>query len=235
MQAVVGRPRMRVRLARGLGLDGNPLRRGSDRAEAWVRAVLLAAFVAAGPVAAVAAGGWVSHLGTEMNARASQVHSVDAVLLPPAGAAISPVAVDGRGSQVWVKARWEGAGGSTQTGEVPAPAGSPAGRVVTVWLDASGRVTGPPLRGQFATNPALAAVMALIGVALALLVALKLTRRFLDRRRLAAWEAAWSAIGPRWTGRRSLPCSPARRAAAYVSRSVPPAETAATPRPVRES
>jgi hypothetical protein len=108
---------MTARLARALGLDGNPLSRASDRAEAWVRACLLAVFLAAGPVAALAAGGWASHLGAETSA--------------------------------------------------------------------------------------VAAVMTLVAVAVALRAALQLTRRFLNWRRLAAWEAAWSAIGPRWTGHRS--------------------------------
>jgi hypothetical protein len=39
--------------------------------------------------------------------------------------------------------------------------------------------------------------MALAVVALVLLAVLRLTRRFLNWRRLAAWEAAWPAIGPR--------------------------------------
>jgi hypothetical protein len=104
---------MTVRLARGLGLDRNPLRRASDRAEAWVRAGLLAVFLAAGPVAAVAAGGWVSHMDAEMNTGVPRVHSVHAVLLQPAGGAISPLAVAGRGSQVWARVRWDGAGGES--------------------------------------------------------------------------------------------------------------------------
>jgi DMSO/TMAO reductase YedYZ heme-binding membrane subunit len=70
--------------------------------------------------------------------------------------------------------------------------------VVTVWLDASGRVISPPGPGQVASDAALAAVMTLVAVALASRAALQLTRRFLNRRRLAAWEAAWSAIGPQW-------------------------------------
>jgi hypothetical protein len=37
MKTTPGRPRRRTRLARALGLDGNPLRRASDRAEAWIR------------------------------------------------------------------------------------------------------------------------------------------------------------------------------------------------------
>jgi hypothetical protein len=126
---------MCARLARALGLDGNPLRRASDRAEAWIRAGLPA-----------------------------------------------------------------------RSGEVLAPRGSPAGSVVTVWLTASGQVTSPSEWGQSADETIPAApigVLGLVVVAFALLAVLQLIKRFLNWRRLAAWEAAWSAIGPRWTGHRS--------------------------------
>ena len=43
-----------TRLARALGLDSNPLRRASDRAEAWIRIGLLAVFLIAGPMVASA-------------------------------------------------------------------------------------------------------------------------------------------------------------------------------------
>jgi hypothetical protein len=49
-----------ARLLRGRRLDRNPLRRGSDRAETVVLAALLAAFLAAAPFAAQAAGPWVT-------------------------------------------------------------------------------------------------------------------------------------------------------------------------------
>ena len=39
-------------LARRLGLDRNPLRRGSDRAEAWIRIALVLAFLIGAPLAA---------------------------------------------------------------------------------------------------------------------------------------------------------------------------------------
>jgi hypothetical protein len=104
---------------------------------------------------------------------------------------------------LWVKAEWEGAGGSTRTGEVPAPAGAAAGTAVTVWLNASGQVTGPPQQGDFAVAAAVTAVMTLTVMAVALLIVLRLIQWFLDWGRLAAWEAAWRAIGPRWTGHRS--------------------------------
>jgi hypothetical protein len=69
-----------------------------------------------------------------------------------------------------------------------------------MWLDASGRVTSPPEPGRFAGGTELAATTMLVVVAVALLAVLRLSQRFLNWRRLAAWEAAWLAIGPRWTG-----------------------------------
>jgi hypothetical protein len=49
------------------------------------------------------------------------------------------------------------------------------------------------------TGAVLAGVMTLALAALALLVAQRLTVIFLNRRRLAAWETAWSRVGPQWT------------------------------------
>jgi hypothetical protein len=203
MRAVPGRPRLSVRLARALGLDGNPLRRASDRAEAWIRVGLLAAFVIAGPIAAQAAAGWVHQAGTPgRGAGAAPAHAVKAVLLQPA-AAVHAGAAPGSGAQVRVRARWQDPGGPARTGEVLAPRGSPAGSVVTVWVDASGRVAAPPPEpGQPRNETLLAVIMTLVAVAVALLVVLRLSQLFLNWRRLAAWEAAWSAIAPRWTGHR---------------------------------
>ena len=200
MRAAPGRPRWKARLARALGLDGNPLRRASDRAEAWIRAGLLVILLIAGPMAAVAAGQWAARAaGTGTSV---QPHAVQAVLLQPVTAPAGQ-AVAVQGTQVWVRARWESAGGSARIGEVPAPAGAAAGTAVTVWLNAAGRVTSPPYKGGFAFAAVLAAMTTLAVTAFALLVVLRLVRRFLNWRRLAAWEAAWRATGPRWTGHRS--------------------------------
>ena len=127
MRAQAGRPRLTVRLARALGLDGNPLRRASDRAEAWIRAGLVVVFLIGAPLAAVTAGLWTADAADS-----------------PATARSAPV--------------------------------------------------GPAV---------LTALMVLAAATLALLMVLRLIRRLLDRRRLAAWETAWRAIGPRWTGHKS--------------------------------
>ena len=49
----IPQPRGTARLRRVLGLDRNPLYRASDRAEAWIRIVVLAAFLAGGPLAVI--------------------------------------------------------------------------------------------------------------------------------------------------------------------------------------
>ena len=45
-------------------------------------------------------------------------------------------------------------------------------------------------------------VMTLAAMALALLAVLRLARALLGRRRLAAWETAWSRVGPQWSKHR---------------------------------
>jgi hypothetical protein len=83
-----------------------------------------------------------------------------------------------------VSARWTAPGGAPRTGEVPAPAGARADSALTVWVDASGRLTGPPLwRDQMASQDVLAAALAPAVLGLLLLSARKMADRVLDRRR----------------------------------------------------
>ena len=58
MRGTASQPCGIARLARALGLDSNPLRRASDRAEACVRIGLVAIFLIVGPLAAQDAGHW---------------------------------------------------------------------------------------------------------------------------------------------------------------------------------
>jgi hypothetical protein len=95
MQTMPGQPRGGTRLARALGLDGNPLRRATDRAEAWIRIGLLVVFLIAGPLAALDAGGWAYR-----TAAAAPTHHVTAVAGP-----------------AWTESRWQSAGASAQSNE----------------------------------------------------------------------------------------------------------------------
>ena len=155
-----------TRLARTLGLDRNPLRRATDRAEAWIRVGLLAVFLIAGPIAALGAGHWAHQTAITV----ARVPAAPANRVKPAALQQAPTITDlprvGQGGRAWAGPRGKGTGPSARTGEV------------------------------------LAAVMTLAAMALTLLAALRLTLAFLTRRRLAAWETAWSRVGPQWSKRR---------------------------------
>ena len=191
------------RLARQLGFDGNPLRRGTDRVEAVLRLILVILFVAAVPAAAVAAGRQADHLTLDRaQAQRSANHLVTAVLLRDAPATGTPdpySAVQGS----WVPARWQRAGQPPRTGLVFAVAGARQGSTVRIWTGPAGAITDPPLGHREVVGDVCLAVVATCLVStLLLLTAWTLGRRALDRRRLRAWEAEWRASGPLWTGRR---------------------------------
>ena len=72
-----------------------------------------------------------------------------------------------------------------------------------MWADAAGRLTGPPLTvAQVRDQAAMAAIVAAMGPGLLVWCAGELAHHLLGRRRLAAWDAEWQAIGPQWTTQR---------------------------------
>jgi hypothetical protein len=164
MKTRPGRPRGRTRLARALGLDRNPLRRATDRAETWIRVGLLGIFLIAGPMAALGAGHWADHPAITV----ARVSAAAAHRVKPAAVRQAPTIANllraGHGGRAGTRA--EGTRASAGTGAV------------------------------------VAAVMTLTATALALLAVLRFARAFLNRRRLAAWETAWSTVGPQWSKRR---------------------------------
>ena len=126
MSAIPARPARTMRLARTLGLDGNPLRRATDRAMTWIRIALLAAFLGGGPLAPIGAGHWMYHAGMiEARAQAADRHSARALLLEPARPPVTTAASSGD-DQAWALARWQGTGPAPRTGEVLAASAPPA-------------------------------------------------------------------------------------------------------------
>jgi hypothetical protein len=190
-----------VRLLRGLRLDRNPLRRGTDRAETAIIASLLAAFLVSAPFSAVTAGHSFRAAGVrEERAQAAAWHKVPALLLKDAPA---DSFVDYGPSAISALGRWTAPDGSRHTGYIGVPAGTRAGSTVATWTDASGRLTGPPLQSaQVGDRAALAAMLAPLIPAVLLLAAWRLARRALGKRRSASWDADWRATGPHWTNMR---------------------------------
>lgn len=186
------------RLWRELRPDRNPLRRACDRAEAALLAALLAVFLVAVSLAAVIAGGRAYGAGLRAE-RAEQAarHPVPAVLLAAARERRH------EGYRPRVQARWTAPDGTPRSGRIIVPPGTPAGRTVSLWVDASGQPAGEPLEaadviGRAIVTALFVAVIAAVAAGSALLWAAALARWVLFRRRLAAWEAEWRAVGPRW-------------------------------------
>ena len=118
------------RLLRGLQLDGNPLRRRSDRAETLFLGVLIAAFAACAPLAAHTAGSW-THAASAHEAQVQQrvTYHVTATLLE----AMPAWGANGAGPYPETEARWTAPDGKVRTGLVAVPGGASTGSTVTVW------------------------------------------------------------------------------------------------------
>ena len=189
-------------LARRMGMDANPLRRGCDRAEAWLRLGLVLVFLIASPLAAFGLG----HLTNDASIRAARAeaaneHQVAAVLLHRVSHN-SDDPLYSTSELAWAQARWTAPDGRRRVGEVPAAVGSRAGRRVPIWVNDVGQLVYPPIgQGQIASR--VIAVVALTPAILAIILLGVgwLIRRLLDRRRIAGWATEWSAVEPLWTKR----------------------------------
>ena len=184
-----------VRAFRGWRLDHNPLRRPSDRFEAIAGALLVVAFAAAAPFTVPAAAAGTYAYGQHARAAAMATrHEVTAVTLQAAVASpASALAVS------WVSARWAGPDGRPRTGLVKVATGTPKGSHEKIWVTGPGDLAPPPLQApELAEMADCAAAGAGLGLAVLFLVAITTMRHALSRRRMAAWEAEWAAVEPRW-------------------------------------
>lgn len=189
------------RFVRGRRPDHNPLRRPSDRAETAVLALLVIAFLAAAPFAALAAGGW-AHARAHQAQLAQQAswHQVPARVLTVSSG------VQGGGGYamlgVQARARWTAPDGAVVTGQIPVPAGTTAGTTVPLWITGDGQPAAPPLQdAQVADSGYFAGTVSVLALAVILAITGLAARRVLDRHRIAAWDAQWRTTGPRWTTR----------------------------------
>ncbi|MHC3469832.1 Rv1733c family protein [Streptomyces sp. 7R007] len=175
----------------------SPLRRRSDRAEAWIILAAWLLALLAGLATGCAAGAWVADSLAE---RRAAVHPVSAVLTENAPKAI--VTAYGTDGMVWARVRWTGADGVTHTDRAKVERGKAAGARVTVWLDAAGNpVTRPPDAAESRLQAAVVGVPAGLGASVLVLVGGRLVRDRLDRRRYREWDAEWLLVEPQWRRR----------------------------------
>ena len=178
----------------------NPLRRGSDRVEAWT-------VLAAGVLLAVGAPavGTMTGMGVEAAAlrQSQEWHRTTAVLTQDAPRSAG-VYVGTENDRVRVTVRWTTPDGATGTGKAMVEPRSQAGTKTTVWLGADGTVKDAPAsRSEARAQGIVLGALAAAGTGLLALGGLWTVRFELDARRERDWEREWAEIDPRWGSRQS--------------------------------
>jgi hypothetical protein len=190
------------RSVRWMGWGRNPMRRTSDRVEAWSALVLVMAMLVGAPWAASRAAHSVYRDDVRTTAWETQHRvQVDAVLLQDAR---QDPADDGseHPRSVPAIARWSGRDAAVHTGTVYVDEGSRAGHTIRIWIDDHGFLAGPPGRRSPSSDAAMAAVLTMAGIAAGLAGIRRVIRWQLDRRRMRAWQLEWTSVGPGWSRRR---------------------------------
>lgn len=175
-----------------------PLRRGSDRVQAWLTFVLVVTMVLVAPWVIWWAGR-TTYRGSERASAWERQHHVpvQAVLLDDA----SRQGDGGDAVTVRVKARWTAPDGALRTATISAPEGLRAGSSLPIWVDDHGTVVPRPGRRSPTVDAAVVALLAAGGLATSLSGVRRIVVWRLDRRRLRSWEAEWLIVGPRWSRR----------------------------------
>jgi|HubBroStandDraft_2_1064218.scaffolds.fasta_scaffold48075_2 hypothetical protein len=179
----------------------HPLRRRVDSVEAAVLCALVALFLLAAPLLAVAAGRAADAAALRQQRSEAGWTQVTAVLQQ--GAAAGLTGQGGEWGAAFVTARWPVPGGGQRTGKVTVPLNARAGQRMPEWITGTGQLTRPPLtRADVQDRIASAAVTAMAGLAVGLGLAALAVRVAAGRRRLAGWARAWAAADPRCAPRR---------------------------------
>jgi hypothetical protein len=177
----------------------NKLRRSSDRLEAALLAGLTALLAATVVVAVLLA----AHVyRSEQAAPPASLRLTNAVIDPPGAVTTGVFPQEASARVTWRLSDGAKRSGSLNTGLAPGLYGKPSGASVLVWLDSAGNPEPPP-RGWVAIvlSATLSGLAITAGGVAVLAVGYRLCRYGLDRHRLAGWNSAWAATGPRWTSR----------------------------------
>jgi hypothetical protein len=191
------------RIARRMGWSHNPLRRTSDRVEAWATMVLIVVMILIAPwLAAKAAHGmYRDDIRTTAYEEAHRF-AVRAVLLEDASwYADSTEASRPPPDFVPTLARWSFPDGIVHTETVLAHVGQRAGSTMVIWVDDRGVVSGAPGHRSPWTDAMLAGVLTLCAVAGGLAGVRGVILWMLNRHRLRSWQAEWTAVERRWSDR----------------------------------
>ncbi|MFF2324406.1 MULTISPECIES: hypothetical protein [unclassified Streptomyces] len=183
----------------------NPLRRATDRREAWVALFALLLMVLAAPALGWACGSLTDDaLQESVRVQQARRHATTAVVVrrapTPRPLVVDPEVSSERSTQTSVVARWKAPDGTDRRGTVTTSARrTDPGAEVEIWTDLDGR---PALRPMDAPTAHTHAVLAGFGVTLLAVGAVEGGRRLIVRcmmrRRYIRIDRAWAKAGPDW-------------------------------------
>jgi hypothetical protein len=188
-----------VRPDRPTTLPGaNPLVRGSDRLEALARAVFVCGLLAAALIGLTAGTAAHTQAREQAASDAADRHRVPATLVADAPAPAGEVWAD-RATAEGV-AGWTDRTGVEHRATVAVRAGTATGDPVSVWVDADGNRTPPPMTAADVTGRAVGQGLGIAaGLGLLACGAHLQVRTLLDRSRSRRWAADWAAVEPLWS------------------------------------
>ncbi|WP_241678484.1 hypothetical protein [Streptomyces lasalocidi] len=182
-------------------LRRNLLRRRADLFQAWLGLGLFLAALATTPAAMFWAGDTAHrHYARLAQQQAAARQHTPAVLLEDARGHPEPGSAEERRTRYPTEVGFTDPGGTARTATTDVRPGLPKGSTVHVWAGPDGKLTGPPLdAGQVRSRAMGWAVLGALAVQGAAAAAYGVAARVLERRNLAAWDAAWTETAPRWT------------------------------------
>ncbi|MEU0835366.1 hypothetical protein [Streptomyces sp. NPDC005969] len=183
----------------------NPLRRATDRREAWMALVALLLMAVAAPALGWLCGSLMDDVLQEsVRIQRAQRHDTTAVVVRRASGAphlvSDPEVSSERATQTSVVARWKAPDGTARSGTVATSSKNTGpGSRVRIWTDLDGHPALRPMDVPTArTHAALAGFGAmLLGVAL-IEGGRRLTVWRMVQRRYARLDRAWAEAGPDW-------------------------------------
>ncbi|RKN07033.1 hypothetical protein [Streptomyces radicis] len=173
----------------------NPLRRGSDVAEAWVGLAVGLTMAVGAPLAgaAMAVGAAEGMLDEGDDLRATTAVVVTGAPVP---------GIVGPGGKGLAAVRWTDDDGTARVGATHVAFGADEGSRVTIWLDEQGRIKDAPAGpAEVWAGATLLGAVTTAGVCVLAAGARLAARRHLARRRAARWEREWTAVEPLWCDR----------------------------------
>lgn len=182
-------------------LRRNPLRRRTDLIHAWITVGLFLAVLAALPAAVFWAGdtAYRHHTATARHQKATWQHT-PAVLVHDAPRHPEPGSYEAKKTLYPATVRFTDPHGRARTAKTDVAPALSAGSVVRVWVNAEGKITGPPLTTEQIRDRAIGtALLAAMAVPLLGAAAYGYAHRRLERHNLAQWDTAWAETAPRWT------------------------------------